>query len=89
MPRCPPASLPWVTTASTPARSREIASSTVVAVPITNMPRALIAWSAAAGRIPNVKLNAAAPDSSAAASSSPNASAASTGGSGRGKASSA
>src|SRR2546428_23903 len=70
--RCPPASLPCVTTASTPTCARATASSTVVAVPIRNMPRPLMASMALAGSRPNVKLKTAAPLSRATASCSSN-----------------
>src|ERR1700688_5028312 len=49
-----------------------MASSTVVAVPIRNILRALIACAALAGNTPNVKLKADAPVSKAAASCSSN-----------------
>src|ERR1700675_964263 len=49
-----------------------MASSTVVAVPIRNILRALIACTALAGNTPNVKLKTVAPVSKAAASCSSN-----------------
>ena len=89
VPRWPPASLPWVTTASTPARSSASASSTVVAVPSRNRPRALIAVVAASGSTPKVKLKTAAPLSRAAASWASNVSGATAGAVGRARPSSA
>ena len=78
-----------MTTPSTPARSRARASSTVVAVPIRNMPRALIAAMAAGGRMPKVKLKTDAPLSRAAWSCASNASAGSAGAAGGGRLTSA
>src|SRR5206468_75391 len=64
VPRWPPASLPCVTMASTPAFSSARASSTVVAVPIRNIPRSFTASRALSGSTPNVKLKTDAPLSS-------------------------
>ena len=54
VPRCPPASPDWATTASTPSRSSSTASATVVAVPRITLPASLAASS---DSVPNVKLN--------------------------------
>jgi hypothetical protein len=68
VPRCAPASLPCATMASTPLRSSAMASSTVVAVPMRYIPRAFTVDTASVVSNPKVKLNAAAPVSSAAPS---------------------
>ena len=56
VPRCPPASLPWATTASQPTASRVAASSVVVAVPITVTPASASAEIASVGGTPKVML---------------------------------
>ncbi|GAP59889.1 hypothetical protein AHiyo1_32840 [Arthrobacter sp. Hiyo1] len=57
--RCPPASIPVATMASTPPASKATASSTVVAVPTTTMPFRRACSMTAPDGTPNTKLSTA------------------------------
>ncbi len=65
VPLCPPASAPWATIPSTPVLARTSASSAVVAVPSTAIPRSC---NGCGSTSPNVKLNTAGRSSSTTSS---------------------
>jgi len=70
LPRWAPASAPWATIASTPACARRRASSTVVAVPLTAMPRFFSIAICSDDGMPNVKLKTGGRSSSTTANCS-------------------
>jgi uncharacterized membrane protein YgcG len=72
LPRWAPASAPWAKIASTPACAKRRASSTVVAVPLTAMPRFLSAAICSDDGTPNVKLKTGGRSSSTTANCSSN-----------------